>query len=130
MKLKISDDAYYGEKLHFEEGAFPKLKLLRLCRLSKLCFSVIEEGALCYLGEFDIGPCPQLKELSFGFQHLRNLKQVYIREMPTKFFMFQNFQSLQSTGANVRLFLSIHGKRWWPRLEEVTEILENMEGKS
>ncbi|PON31786.1 LRR domain containing protein, partial [Parasponia andersonii] len=107
LKLGICFDAYCGEKLQFEEGAFPKLKVLRLRSLSKLRLLVVEEGALCNLEEFYIGPSPQLKELSSGFQYLRNLKKVSFWEMPTNFLMFQNFQSLQSSAANTRFYYRI-----------------------
>ncbi|PON37334.1 NB-ARC domain, LRR domain containing protein [Parasponia andersonii] len=128
LELALYFDAYYGEKLQFEEGDFPKLMVLRLRSLSKLRLLVIEEGALCSLEVLDIGFTPLLKELSCGFQHLGNLKQVSFHEMPTNFLMSHNFQSLQSTGAIIRLFHTIDGKLWWYRCEEVTKVLEYMRG--
>ncbi|POO02844.1 NB-ARC domain, LRR domain containing protein [Trema orientale] len=121
LKLGICFDAYLGEKLHFEERAFPKLKVLRLRSLSKLRLLVVEEGALFNLEEFYIGPSPQLKELSSGFQYLRNLKKVSFWEMPTNFLMFQNFQSLPSSAANVRFYYRID--------EDFTKVQEIMRGK-
>ncbi|PON38691.1 NB-ARC domain, LRR domain containing protein [Parasponia andersonii] len=129
LELGISYDAYYGEKLRFEEGAFTKLKVLSLSSLSKLRLLVIEEGALCGLEVFEIGPSLQLKELSSGFQHVRNLKQVHFWEMQTDFMMLQNFQSLQSTTANIRFNYVIDGKLWGYRLEDVITVLEIMRGE-
>ncbi|GMN54328.1 hypothetical protein TIFTF001_023445 [Ficus carica] len=96
LELLLLNDAYIGEKLHFEEGGFPKLKLLQLHYLTKLKSLVIEDGALCNLEELCIGPCPQLMEVPSGFQHLRNLKLVRFLGMPTHFMFFENFQCLQT----------------------------------
>ncbi|PON37339.1 NB-ARC domain, LRR domain containing protein [Parasponia andersonii] len=128
LELGINWDGYYGEKLQFEEGAFPKLKVLRLWNLSRLCLLVMEDGTLCNLEEFDIGPTPQLKEVT-GFQHLRNIKEVYFDEMPTNFLMLQNFQSLQCSRANICFSYIIDGERWRYGLEEVTKLQENMRGQ-
>ena len=129
QELHITYDAYYGEKLHFKEGAFPNLKVLILCALSQLRSLVIEEGALSNLEEFDIGPSPQLKELSSGFQHLRHLKKIYICEMPANSLMFQDFQSLQSTGATIWFIQRIDGKLVRFKIQRVMEVLKSIQGK-
>ncbi|PON60226.1 NB-ARC domain, LRR domain containing protein [Trema orientale] len=130
LKLKIDNDAYYGEQLRFKEGAFPKLKALSLCSLSNLHLLVIEEGALSNLEVFEMGPCPQLQELPSGFQHLRNLKEFSLCEMPISFLMSQNFESLQTETAHIRLVHKIHGKLWFFRLDWIMEILKSTPGKS
>ncbi|POO02843.1 hypothetical protein TorRG33x02_009040, partial [Trema orientale] len=122
LELGISYDAYYGEKLHFEEGTFPKLKTLGLLFLSKLRMLEIEEGALSNLEVLHMGPCPQLKESS-GFEHLRNLKEL-LCEIPINFLMFQNFQSLRAAGASIQLFHRINGVLH--RFEGIMETLEFM----
>ncbi|GMN19926.1 hypothetical protein TIFTF001_048678 [Ficus carica] len=115
LELEISKDAYYGEKLHFEQGAFPKLKVLDLYDLSKLNSIVIEEGALCNLERFEIGPCPQLKEVPPGIQHLTNLDRLLFFYMPAHFLMFQNFQTVQAI-PQVRFTFTLSGKEYFPSL--------------
>ncbi|KAM6551001.1 hypothetical protein CsatB_000809 [Cannabis sativa] len=125
LEVRIFNDGYYGEKLHFKNGTFPTLKVLYLKSLSKLRLIVLEEKSLCHLEEFFIGPCPQLKELPFGLHYLRNLKKVYLRELPTIFLMSKNFQTLQNTGLDIRLLYKINGKLWSFRLELwITDFLE------
>ncbi|PON38695.1 NB-ARC domain, LRR domain containing protein [Parasponia andersonii] len=122
LDIGFSSNAYYGEELKFEEGAFPKLKVLRVRSSSKLRWLIIEEGALCNLEEFHIGPRLQLKELSCGFQHLRNLEEVSFREMPANFLMSHNFQTLQSiTGVEIRFSYKI--------VEHIMMVLEIIRGK-
>lgn len=77
--------AYDGDKLHFEEGGFRKLKLLVLRELHELKELEIDEGALPHLEEFRIGPSPLLNEVPVGIQHLGNLKVLVIYCMPSEF---------------------------------------------
>ena len=94
-------------------------------------FVVIEEGALCNLEEFDIGPCPQLKELPSGFQHLRKLQEISFYQISINFLKFENVQYLQNTGADIWFSHKIFGLiKWWIKLEQVMEILKFMQGKS
>ena len=46
---------------------------------------MIDEGASPLLERLVIGPCPQLKEVPSGIQHLRNLKDLRFRDMPKEF---------------------------------------------
>nr|XP_048331710.1 disease resistance protein RPM1-like [Ziziphus jujuba var. spinosa] len=63
LMLRMLYDAYNGEKLQFEEGVFPRLKLLSAMHLGKLNSIVIEEGALPILEKLIIGPSPKLEML-------------------------------------------------------------------
>ena len=45
----------------------------------------IEKEAFPLLEKLHILDCPQLKEVPFGFRHLRNLKKLNIVDMPTEF---------------------------------------------
>ncbi|PON60228.1 NB-ARC domain, LRR domain containing protein [Trema orientale] len=130
LKLGIDNDAYNGDKLHFKEGAFPKLKELSLCTLSKLQLVVIEEGALRNLEVFAVGPCPQLQELPSGFKHLRNIKEFSLNEMPMNFLMSQNFESLQTETDHIWLSHKIRGNSWALRLDWIMETLKSTPGKS
>uniref|UniRef100_A0A2N9FRB3 Uncharacterized protein n=1 Tax=Fagus sylvatica TaxID=28930 RepID=A0A2N9FRB3_FAGSY len=85
LELSISYQAYIGEQLHFQKGGFPKLKILSLEDLYGLYSLMIDEGASPLLERLVIGPCPQLKEVPSGIQHLRNLKELRFLDMPKEF---------------------------------------------
>uniref|UniRef100_A0A2N9G1T7 NB-ARC domain-containing protein n=1 Tax=Fagus sylvatica TaxID=28930 RepID=A0A2N9G1T7_FAGSY len=85
LELSISRQAYIGEQLHFQKGGFPKLKILYLKHLNGLYSLMIDKGASPLLEKFVIGPCPQLKEVPSGIQHLRNLKDLRFQNMPKEF---------------------------------------------
>ncbi|XP_062160738.1 disease resistance protein RPM1-like [Alnus glutinosa] len=76
---------YDGEHLHFEEGGFQKLKKLTLKKLSRLKMVEIDKGSLAVLEQLEIGPCPQMKEVPFGIQHLKSLKILDFYEMQGEF---------------------------------------------
>nr|POF02884.1 putative disease resistance protein [Quercus suber] len=84
MSLQLHD-VYGGEQLHIEGGRFQKLKFLRLDNLGGLNRLIIDEGALPLLENFEIGECPQLKEVPSGIHHLKSLKILEFTEMPTEF---------------------------------------------
>ena len=111
--------AYDGEQLHFEEGCFPKLKLLVLRELHGLKAVEIEEGALPCLEEFRIGSSPLLNEVPSGVQHLRNLKVLANYDMPSEF-----VRSMQPDGGSnywkVQHIPSVH---FWYRVEERRYVL-------
>uniref|UniRef100_A0A2N9HQQ0 Uncharacterized protein n=1 Tax=Fagus sylvatica TaxID=28930 RepID=A0A2N9HQQ0_FAGSY len=85
LELEISNQAYIGEQLHFQKGGFPKLKILILENLNGLYSLMIDEGASPLLERLSIGPSPQLKEVPSGIQHLRNLNDLIVRDMPKEF---------------------------------------------
>ncbi|CAK7323836.1 unnamed protein product [Dovyalis caffra] len=78
-------DGYNGEKIHFEEGGFQKLKELLLSGLNELKTMTIDKGAMPLLESLAIGACPQLKEVSSGIQHLKHLKELYFAGMSNVF---------------------------------------------
>ncbi|CAK7340739.1 unnamed protein product [Dovyalis caffra] len=77
--------AYNGEKIHFEGGGYQKLKFLYLAGLSHLSTMLIDEGALPVLEGLAMGPCPQLKKVPSGFQHLKYLKELSFAGMTKEF---------------------------------------------
>jgi disease resistance protein RPM1 len=79
------NNAYDGEQLHFETGSFRKLKKLALREMEKLKMVKIERGSLPSLEQLEIGPCPQMKEVPFGIQHLESLKIIDFYEMQREF---------------------------------------------
>ncbi|KAI4347683.1 hypothetical protein L6164_008472 [Bauhinia variegata] len=85
LELGFSYKAYDGEELHFEEGGFQKLKVLRLKFLERLNSLIIDDGALCALEELRVGASPQLKELPRGIQHLRKLVILEFINMSNEF---------------------------------------------
>ncbi|XP_059436414.1 disease resistance protein RPM1-like [Corylus avellana] len=76
---------YDGEQLHFDEGGFRKLKKLTLRELKTLKMVEIDRGSLPNLEQLEIGPCPQMKELPIGIQHLKSLKILDFYEMHEEF---------------------------------------------
>lgn len=85
LELQIVSDACNGEKLHFKEGSFPKLNLLKLQDLKHLSSLIIEKGALPSLENLHIGPCPHLKKEPNNIQQLKKLKYVMFYDMPSEF---------------------------------------------
>ncbi|XP_059438808.1 disease resistance protein RPM1-like [Corylus avellana] len=76
---------YDGEGLHFEVGGFQKLKRLTLKKLNRLKMVEIDRGSLPVLEQLVIGPCPQMKEVPSGIQHLKSLKSLDFYEMQREF---------------------------------------------
>ncbi|KAH9741306.1 hypothetical protein KPL70_002588 [Citrus sinensis] len=73
LELRLRD-AYDYEKLHFKDGWFPRLQRLVLLDLKGVTLMMIDKGAMPCLRELKIGPCPLLKEIPAGIEHLRNLE--------------------------------------------------------
>lgn len=73
LELRLRD-AYGYEKLHFKDGWFPRLQRLILLDLKGVTLMMIDKGAMPCLRELKIGPCPLLKEIPAGIEHLRNLE--------------------------------------------------------
>ncbi|XP_059436291.1 disease resistance protein RPM1-like [Corylus avellana] len=76
---------YDGGQLYFEEGGFRKLKRLTLRELKTLKMVEIDRGSLPSLEQLEIGPCPQMKEVPAGIQHLKSLKILDFYEMLGEF---------------------------------------------
>ncbi|XP_059438963.1 disease resistance protein RPM1-like isoform X2 [Corylus avellana] len=76
---------YDGERLHFEEGGFQKLKKLTLKKMNILKMVEIDRGSLPVLEQLEIGPCPQMREIPYGIQHLKSLKIIDFYEMQREF---------------------------------------------
>ncbi|MCI31669.1 NBS-containing resistance-like protein, partial [Trifolium medium] len=74
--------AFSGERLHFQEGGFPKLKELDLTRLSRLSSVSIDEEALLGLEHLRFNNNPQLKMLPQDLQNLKNLQFLGFADMP------------------------------------------------
>jgi disease resistance protein RPM1 len=45
----------------------------------------IDRGSLLVLEQLEIGPCPQMKEVPSGIQHLKSLKVIDFYEMHREF---------------------------------------------
>jgi disease resistance protein RPM1 len=82
LRLNLWDDAFSGERLHFQEGGFPKLKELDLTRLNRLSFVSIDREALLCLEHFRFNNNPQLKVLPEDLQNLKNLQFLGFADMP------------------------------------------------
>jgi disease resistance protein RPM1 len=79
------NNVYDGEQLHFEVGSFRKLKKLTLIEMEKLKMVKKDRGSLPGLEQLEIGPCPQMKEVPSGIQHLESLKMNNFYEMQREF---------------------------------------------
>ncbi|KAE7996564.1 hypothetical protein FH972_001276 [Carpinus fangiana] len=79
------NQAYDGEQLHFEKDDFRRLKRLTLREMKKLKMVEIDRGSLPSLEQLEIGPCPQMKKVPAGIQHLKSLKILDFYEMDKEF---------------------------------------------
>ncbi|XP_039687289.1 disease resistance protein RPM1 [Medicago truncatula] len=84
FRLNLWDDAFSGERLHFQRGGFPKLKELELTRLNRLSSISIDEDALVNLEHFRFKNNPQLKVVPEDLQNLKNLQFLGFAEMPVE----------------------------------------------
>ncbi|KAL5567441.1 hypothetical protein UlMin_024016 [Ulmus minor] len=74
-------DAFDGERLHFEEGGFGKLKVLVLRELRGLKVVEVDEGALPVLEKLNIMKNPMLEKVFSNIQSSRNLKNVTVQDI-------------------------------------------------
>jgi disease resistance protein RPM1 len=98
--------AYDGLQLHFNGGGFRKLKNLTLRGLERLNMVEIDRGSLPVLEKLEFGPCPRMKEVFYGIEHLKSLKILDFYEMQGEFVL-----AIQPDG----------GKDYW-KVKKVTTI--------
>jgi disease resistance protein RPM1 len=98
--------AYDGLQLHFNGGGFRKLKNLTLRGLERLNMVEIDRGSLPVLEKLEFGPCPRMKEVFYGIEHLKSLKILDFYEMQGEFVL-----AIQPDG----------GKDYW-KVKKVTAI--------
>jgi disease resistance protein RPM1 len=125
--------AYDGEQLHFEEGCFQKLKKLTLRELNKLKMVEIGKGSLPGLEQLEIGPCPQMKELPSGIQHLERLKILDFYEMQGEYVLRiqpnggEDYWKVKKV-STIRLMYRIKGERYQTYKLGDLDLLERLQG--
>ncbi|KAB9546948.1 hypothetical protein FH972_027043 [Carpinus fangiana] len=125
--------AYDGEQLHFEEGGFRKLKRLTLIEMSKLKMVEIDRGSLPSLEQLEIGPCPQMKEVPSGIQHLKSLKIINLYEMQREFVLRmqpdggEDYWKVQKV-TTIHLKYRIKGERYQIYKLNDSNLLERLQG--
>ena len=128
LQLCIYHDSCVGKQLHFKKGVFPRLKQLFLSDLSRLRSLIIEETALPVLEDLYIGPCPQMKKLPSGLQHLKNLKDIFFNKMPTELMTSQDFHIVLHVPRIIFCFIDDQGLDEFVILPR-PQILDFMQGK-
>ncbi|XP_058183893.1 disease resistance protein RPM1-like [Rhododendron vialii] len=78
-------DAYAGEELCCYDGGYPRLKKLGLLMLRQLKSVRMEQGTMPELRVLDIAACEKLETVPLGIQHLRNLQDLTVWNMPDEF---------------------------------------------
>ncbi|CAL5436126.1 unnamed protein product [Camellia sinensis] len=81
IRLTMGQDAYEREGLCFKASGFQRLKFLSLGRLEGLRRLTVEKGTMPRLEELFIYSC-NLVELPFGIEHLSNLNNLTLSDMP------------------------------------------------
>ncbi|THG18314.1 hypothetical protein TEA_021615 [Camellia sinensis var. sinensis] len=81
IRLTMGQDAYEGEGLCFKASGFQRLKFLSFGRLEGLRRLTVEKGTMPRLEELFIYSC-NLVELPFGIEHLSNLNNLTLSDMP------------------------------------------------
>ncbi|KAI8537653.1 hypothetical protein RHMOL_Rhmol09G0040700 [Rhododendron molle] len=99
-------DAYAGEELCCDVGGYPRLRKLGLLMLRQLKSVRMEQGSMPELRGLDIAACEKLEMVPLGIQHLRNLQDLTVWNMPDKF-----HQKIERP----------HGEDFW-RVQNVTNI--------
>ncbi|XP_038986493.1 disease resistance protein RPM1-like [Phoenix dactylifera] len=77
-------EAYDGERLDFDAGWFPELRLLRLQDMGHLTSVEIEQGALVNLHELFLVRCRELKKVPTGIKKLIHLHKLELDDMPNE----------------------------------------------
>ncbi|XP_059436691.1 disease resistance protein RPM1-like [Corylus avellana] len=126
------NQAYDGEQLHFE-GGFRKLKKLTLREMKKLKMVEIDKGSLSSLEQLEIGPCPQMKEVPSGIQHLESLKLIDFYEMQREFVLRmqpdggEDYWKVKKV-TTIRLKYRIKGERYQIYKLGDSKLLERLQG--
>ncbi|KAH7858879.1 hypothetical protein Vadar_028974 [Vaccinium darrowii] len=79
-------DAYEGKELCCDDGGYARLKKLCLLSLRQLKIMRVEQGAMPELRGLDIAFCDKLEMVPLGIQHLRNLQDLNVWNMPDEFY--------------------------------------------
>ncbi|MQL86983.1 hypothetical protein Taro_019512 [Colocasia esculenta] len=77
--------AYDGARLCSHSGGFRRLKILDLEKLEELKFVILDRGAMPNLRNMIIRRCDKLEMVPLGVEHLENLKELHLFEMPEVF---------------------------------------------
>ncbi|KAE7996420.1 hypothetical protein FH972_001147 [Carpinus fangiana] len=126
---------YDGEQLHFEEGGFRKLKRLTLRELKTLKTVKIDRGSLLGLEQLEIGPCPHMKEVPVGIQHLESLKILDFYEMDREFVLRmqpdrgEDYWKVKKV-TTIRLRYRIKGERYQIYKLGESNLLERLQGSN
>ncbi|KAL7217994.1 hypothetical protein ACSBR2_011259 [Camellia fascicularis] len=81
---------YEGEELYFKAGGFHRLVRLYLGGLKGLRWVKVEVGSMPHLKELTISEYELVKESPFGFEHLTNLRTLYLVDMSNGLISSQN----------------------------------------
>jgi disease resistance protein RPM1 len=102
-------------------------------KLDRLKMVKIDKGALPLLEQLEIGPCPKLKEVPFGIQHLENLKTLDFYEASGNFVL-----GMQPDGGKdywivkkvttIRVRYRIKGERYQMYKLNDSDLLEHLQG--
>ncbi|XP_057950409.1 disease resistance protein RPM1-like [Malania oleifera] len=77
--------AYDGEELSCDKLGYPKLKKLFCHQLQRLKCIKIADGAMTELRALDIAACWELERVPIGTEHLKNLQDLLLWDMPSEF---------------------------------------------
>lgn len=83
VEVRLSQ-AYEGEGLYFNAGAFLKLETLSLGNMQGLKWITVEDGAMPHLQRLYMSELPQLEELPWGVEDLRELQSLHLSEMSSE----------------------------------------------
>ncbi|GAU29583.1 hypothetical protein TSUD_153330 [Trifolium subterraneum] len=107
MSITLSQGAYKGEILHFQNGWFKNLKELHLFELYHLKSIFIDQGALPSLERISIYGASRLHRLPTDIQHLENLKYLDFEAMSKE--LIENI--LLNGGKDHRIFKQVPSVR-------------------
>ncbi|KAJ0101987.1 hypothetical protein Patl1_03855 [Pistacia atlantica] len=112
LELRLWDTCH-NEQLLFKEGWFQKLTRLQLFDFTGMELMIIEKGAMPNLEELGIGPCPQMKEIPIGIEHLRNLRILWFYLMLKEIYYMikdEKWKKITQHLPEVRVTFKVEGK--------------------